>query len=281
MTSWISVPHRRKEARERFYTFQTDEEDFCTQFNQYLYAALVAKRAGLPLKVYDQSSSVSIHAPILKRVFQDGSGIEFVDTIQPNGISLNRVQTNRILSSLEGVPQEEFRTLASQILEFNSETRSRISELVPKTLPLPLDLGVHIRSGAPFGGRAVPIAAYLDAVKDFQKRSKKTKINLYLFCETAAAYTEFRLKADPSWTVYGEPYEASLFAAYSGPSFKNLGTRQRLAAYDRYVADLSVLQTIPDLIGTMSSSVGKFLYLTHPGLSSFKSLDVQTFSLIG
>lgn len=289
MTSWIRVPSRKgrdEAAGPRPFSFQPDDSDICTQLNSYCYAAIAAKRQGLPLLIQDTGSFLGAVTPFLQGLLEPAPPVQFPEVVNPRAISLARRQIARVLQFLAKVSQEEILQEAKTFLQFNSATVARNSAIrAAAGLPAQLDLGIHIRAGAAPNSRPLPLSSYVDAIRDFKRIQKVESPAVFVVCDRAETVAAFQkvvaAAADLSGcTVHSMPFEgAANFISYAPEDLKRLSGRARLAALQHFVAELAVLQSIPNFICTMSSQVGRFIYLTHPGLKTFRSLDMQVFSI--
>jgi hypothetical protein len=90
--------------------------------------------------------------------------------------------------------------------------------------------------------------------------------------DSSTAIEQFKKKADASWRVFSLE-QLPLRTDGRNP------VRARLAAYQQSMTDLLVMQSIPDIICTLSSDVGKFLYLTVEHANRVVSLDEPNFTV--
>ena len=82
MTSWIRAqPIPKKEEPERGFLFQTDATGFAAQFNQMFYAYLYAQKEGRALYVYDKTNALASNYRLLHSMFEDVSGLTFVEDL--------------------------------------------------------------------------------------------------------------------------------------------------------------------------------------------------------
>jgi len=283
MTSWIQVPQRKKVV-EKSYFFQTNDSGFCSNFNQFLYAYVYSQSASRTLEVYDMGNAVSVNFQLIKNTFGDISGVEYKDTISINASALRR-DTFTLRSFLErmdhvtNVKGEQLRRVAQKIFQWNKSLIPSLQEVISSTnLPEAFDLGVHIRVGDKItSGEAklVTLDTYIRAVKSFQKSSKKEQLSIFLMSDSLSVISDFKKKCDSSWKVYTLPSVLPNQDGHFQPQFNNSPARLRLAAYNTFMAELLVMQSISNIVCTLSSNVGRFLYYTVEYPENIVSLDEQ------
>ena len=61
--------------------------------------------------------------------------------------------------------------------------------------------------------------------------------------------------------------------------FNEKSPSEKESEFYRFMAELSIMQTIPALLVTYSSNVGRYLYLTSPSTTRIKSLDLPKWTL--
>jgi hypothetical protein len=276
MTSWIKASLPKKvEGRPSFF-FETNDSGFCSNFNQLLYAYAYSLSESRSLEVYDYSNSVSIHLPLIKNTFGDISGVLYKDSVSINSSSIRR-NIGRVMNHVLTTPISRLREIAQRIFQWNRELIPTLEGILASAnLPASFDLGVHIRAGDKITtkeARAIPIDDYVRAAKKFQTTSKKDELAIFLMSDSVTAVSEFKNKADPSWKVYTLSSSLPNPEGHNQLQFNRSPPRARLAAYNAFMAEILVMQSISHSICTMSSNVGRFLYYTVEHPENLVSLD--------
>ena len=276
MTSWIRATLPKKRPEFKSFLFETTDAGFCTNFNQFLYAHIYAMAEGRSLDVYDLSNPVSISFPLIKNTFsfEDVSGVKFTDGPSITSTSLRRYMP-RIMDTVRSMPISSVRSVAQSIFQWNQAFLPTLeSILTTLKLPATFDLGIHIRVGDRIAMRdrkVVPVDDYVRAAKKFQ--GTKEKLNIFLMSDSVTAIAEFKKKADKSWTIYGLPQSLPNPEGHLQSQFNRAPARARLAAFNTFMTELLVMQSINDIICTFSSNVGRFLYYTVEFPERVISLD--------
>jgi hypothetical protein len=271
MTSWVRAqpPALKRVEQKMGYFFETTDSSFCSNFLQYLYAYMYSRTEGRTLHVYDMMNSVGVTHPLIKNSFVDTSGVSFADSMLPSVSSMSRILP-RILANANALPVETLRTAAQQIFRWNNSVYAPLQEIITASrLPKSFDLGIYIR-GDRVGMRALPIDEYVRAAKKILTDTASP--NIFVMTDSSTAIEQFKKKADASWRVF------SLEQVPPRTDGRN-PVRARLAAYHQSMTELLVMQSIPDIICTLSSDIGKFLYLTVEHANRVVSLDEPKFTV--
>ena len=277
MTSWIlakSQTQKRPELKGLF--FETTDAGFCSNFNQFLYAYAFSLSEARPLEVYDLSSPVSITYPLIKNTFEEIEGVTYKDSMSITSSSMRRLMP-RIMSNAMNLPMASLRGIAQRIFQWNSSLiKSLEGILVSANLPKKFDLGIHIRVGDRIVTRdrkSVTVEEYIRAAKKVQVNLKKENMNIFLMSDSVNAIAEFKKKADSSWKIYTLPQNLPNPEGHIQAQFNKAAPRARMSAYQSFIAELIVMQSVQDIICTFSSNVGRFLFYTVEFPDRIISLD--------
>jgi hypothetical protein len=280
MTSWVRArPLPRSEVpTERPLLFETNEQGLCANFNQFLYAYAYAESEKKSLSVYDMQNSISPSFPLIKSTFADISGVTYIDSMLPSAISLRR-NISRVMDVAKGIPLATLRTTAQRIFQWNPQLTPIVKEIFDKAkLPGAFDLGIHIRAGDKITTRemaSISIDRYIAATKKYQTDSALDELHIFIMTDTIPLRAAFIKKADPSWTIYYLPTQLPQPDGHSEVGFNGSPRRLKILAYNYFMAELIVMQSIPDILCTLSSNVGRFLYYTVEHEEGIMSLDAK------
>lgn len=282
MTSWIRArPLPRSEAPlERPLLFETNEQGLCANFNQFLYAYVYAalQEGEKPLTVYDMQNCISPSFPLIKNTFADMSGVIFVDSMLPSVISVKR-NLPKVMETVRGLPLETLRATAQKIFHWNPQLTPIVKEIFDKAkLPAAFDLGIHIRAGDKITTRemaSISIDKYIAATKKYQADSALDELHIFIMTDTIPLRAAFIKKADPSWSIQYLATPLPQPEGHTQVAFNNSPRRLKTSAYNYFMAELIIMQSIPDILCTLSSNVGRFLYYTVEHNDGIMSLDAK------
>jgi hypothetical protein len=279
MTSWIRVaPKKKTDDAVRPFLYKTGPTEFCEEFNQYFYATLYSQSVGRPLAVYDQVNPVGPTFSLIKETFTTVPGMTFVDSMIPNATALNPHDGTRTIPYVNSLSREDLQMLATSILEWSVPMIKDISALRTQyNIPDIIDVGVHVTQ--PAGSRARDVAsiisAYIDAVGQVDTRLGNPTLRVFVAAEQQALLQEFMQQAKPSWKIYTIPLQN--VNGFSVVSFDRQRGAVRSQAYKEFIATLSCLQTSENLITSLSTETGKFLFMTNTTMTYFRSMEATTF----
>jgi hypothetical protein len=282
MTSWIRVAPKKKteDVAVRPFLYKTASAEFADEFNQYFYATLYSQSVKRPLYVYDMANPIGPTYALLKETFVGVPGTSFTDSMMPNMTTLNPHDGTRAIPYVNSLPREEVQTLAAGILEWSPSMIKEISVIRTRVrLPDIFDVGVHIvsKSLRPSDVSSV-VSAYIDAVSQVNTRLGNPRtLHVFVAAEQSVLLQEFLTKVPPSWKIFTIPQTNINANGFSVQTFDRQQTRVRLETYNEYVAMLSCLQTSENLITSLSSDVGKFLFMTNSTMTYFRSMEATTF----
>jgi hypothetical protein len=274
MTSWLTKSAFKPVPKKDSFMFETDANGFCLQFNQYLYATLYAKSQGHRLYVNDTTNAVSVRYGLIQNTFArvtDLSDVQFRDSQLLTATSLkNRVQPIR--DFLSKITPDILRVSASEILNWNSGLLEKIQPLVDE-VKAELDIGVHMRTNTM---KPIPVEKYLQEVRNYQDKSKKKVLNVFLMSDSPELIKDFTKKKHPSWAIY-TLRSPLLMGGHKQLEFNAAPNRVRMDSYLYFLAELYTMQQIPYIICNLGSNVGRFLYLTVADDTTVVSMDLQKF----
>lgn len=275
MTSWIRVAPKKKKEEVRSLFFKLEEGEFCGQFNQYLYSKLYADSLNRPLIAYDRSNPVSANFPLIQGTFET-DGTTFSDAMVPNVTIITQRDMNKIYPYVTGLSTDELREKASEILQWNSTTLATVISIKKQNMIPECDVGVHLRS--PESRDRMPVMAYIGAITEVFNRLKKDSIDIFVASENDTLLQDFLTKVPPTWRIHTVQKSSPVASGFSLASFDRQPARMRVAMYNEFLANLVCLQSVGNLITSLSSDVGRFLFLTNQTMTHFRSMDTPTFT---
>ncbi len=259
MSSWANL-HANKQRKgptiSSYLEISTDDDLF-TNLLRFSYVFVAKQRSAEPMYVYDKKGmvqnllKVSPVVHYIKEVPSTASNILYdidscVKVLQTMNVSTVRktVQSINILNS-------EKELLVQNNLKSNLVNASQF------------DCGIVLD----VSGSAVQA---VNALKIFQARTFKKTLKIFVMTNNYHYLHEFVTKGDKSWTF------ASLM--------KNKMPETEEAMTLKILSDTYLMQSIPHIFVTPSTSVGRYLYLTTKSISamdsSVNSLDGENFSIL-
>ncbi len=236
MTSWGSIrtnPLKQKEPTIRSY--YSSESDYATSTLQMLYSFVYCQRVAEPFYIHDKKGyfqPLLQVSPILHYVKESPPGAtNFADDVNQLAPVLNQLSFNTLK-----------RTIQSLFL-YNNETKARIDTflsnfgLVKQTFDVGIVLDI---SGC--------VAQVIPLLKQFQKRTGKKTLRVFVMTDTMNLLQEFAQKGDPSWSYVS----MMRFNTPQDDTYKLLKT----------LSEFHLMKQIEFVAVKLGSSVGKLLYLS-------------------
>ena len=285
MTSWIQVPPR-KQVEKNSFLFETTEAGFCSQFNNYLYSAMYATSVNTPLYVNDTTNAVSLRYPLIKNTFVNQPNVTFTDTQVLSATSLMRKSASQkiagvLLQYLNMVEKSKFREMARKIFAWNPSLLLKIqTRLDDASFPDEIDVGVHMRAGDKIitgESKDISVETYINAIRKYQKESKKKALTIFVMTDSSERLEELKRKKDSCWNIVTLGYPVNV-KGHTQRDFNAAPSQTRMSAYIDFMSELFLMQTLPQIICTYSSNIGRFLYLTADDSTSVVSMDMPVFS---
>jgi len=183
------------------------------------------------------------------------------------------------METVRAMPISTLRSIAQTIFQWNDGLVPTLESILTTIkLPATFDLGIHIRAGDKITTRqmnAISIDKYVAATKKYQTESGLDELHIFIMTDTVSLRSQFVQKADASWKVYYLPTPLPQPDGHVQSAFNNSPRRVKTTAYNYFIAELVVMQSIPDILCTLSSNVGRFLYYTVEHPEGIMSLDAK------
>jgi hypothetical protein len=273
MTSWFQAERKRdKPTREQAYTFEvSNTEGFCTQFNNYLYSYLTARAKDRTLYVYDKNSAISPNFSLIQSTFIAPENVKITDISM---LQFQKLTANQTFPVTRELSLSQIKSAASELFQINPEMRQECNNYLAQFALPSFDIGVHIRTG--YG--TININTYFDALKQFEKANTLETMNVFVMTDNYKSFEALKSKAPSSWKLY--TLDGPEQNGYNHNEYRQLPSRQRREAYTRFLSELLVMRDIRAIICTLSSNVGRWLYVNIHNDSYLKSLDNPTYAPI-
>ena len=278
-------------AAPKAFFYQTMDGNPGVEFLNILFAHLYAKKQGGILNILDQSDPIRPLDGFYTTCFEDLSGIRFVDSRVARAQNLNPLE-KAVLPAMAAYSVNELRAAADVLFRLR---QGRVSQILQTVARMPLralrsgDAGVVGRPAQvqpekfnvgvylPEGGRGGSTAV-LAALRDIQAKQRLPELNIFIVGAagglTDTVLGELKRGLAASWTLY-----TPLARMPNESSSARTRRRDQLDGWSAQLAELSVLQNLPNLVLPLSSGVGKFLYLTAADGTAIRGTDGGTFSV--
>jgi hypothetical protein len=286
MTSWIHTRLRLKSQKTeegpkvRDYFLTLESGDFASYYVSLFNAHVFSNINGRGLYIYDKSNPISVSYSILKEAFLPVPNVSYVSEMMMGVTVLAGRSDPRYATLLPRLSKESLRLAGVTVLTWSPALKEKVqATLTDRRLPDEFDVGVHIRQRTRFDTiRAPTTAAYVSAVEDQARRLKRTDLTVFVLSADPADFIEFQRLAPATWKLFQVQPNVATIRGSNVSTFNRQNSAIKLNAYVEHVSELYCMQRAAHIVSTLSTDIGRFLYLTAADPAAFRSLDVQTYS---
>jgi hypothetical protein len=190
MSSWIrnaKVYAKPKQVVPFYYDISNTMEVSRT-FLEVLGAAIYSKKQNEKCTIYDPNEFLSL-------ALMYNPNIKVIKSAPEN---TNRISMKSLTDITANMKFSEIKAYAADIFKYQSLfNQSILNVLKTASIKSTFDMVIHLVTDA--SGANIPF--YLSTIQEYQKRSKKATLNLYIMTDSYANITAFQAVADSSWKV--------------------------------------------------------------------------------
>ena len=159
----------------------------------------------------------------------------------------------------------DIKRFATNVFQYDPEFNQTVIKVLEKaSIKTVFDIGIHLVSD--LSGSSLP--RYVELIKAFQKKTKKTTLNIYAMAGSYDTLTAFKSIADPTWKITSLNKGADISGSLA---FLNM------------MAEVQIMSILPALILDFTESVDRFIYMMHrnmKGIDYFNEINGLEWSLI-
>jgi len=157
--------------------------------------------------------------------------------------------------------QKAAANLFQYLPDFN---RSILQVLEQASIKTAFDFGLHLVSGA----TKENIAFYVNSIKEYQKKTRRATLSIYVMADSYKDVTDFQTSCDPSWKL----------TSLSRFPLKDISSQ----AF-RELAEIQIFAVLPAAILNFDYAIDRFIYIMQrniKGYDYFKEESGKTWSLV-
>jgi hypothetical protein len=112
--------------------------------------------------------------------------------------------------------------------------------------------------------------------KESQDKPKPREYNIFIMTDSYKLALQFKEKSDPKWNFFTmcSPDQKG----YTLSDYKLLPLASRKKEYIKFITELMIMRNLNAKVCNLSTSTGRWLYLTKKPNTYFKSLDIQSYT---
>lgn len=257
MSSWlksVKVYAKPKQTIPFYYDISNTTEVART-FLELLGAFIYSKKMNERCVIYDPNEFISLALmshPSIKTV-----------KVAPENSNMLSIKTFRDITA--NMKYSEMKSYAADIFKYDSLFNQSIIDVLQKaSIRAPFDMAIHITMDA--SGANLPF--YVSAVKEYQKRTKKATLNIYVMTGSYETVTQFQALCDPSWKL---------------TSLSKFPPTDGAAALFQQLAEVQIFAVVPAAVLNFQYPLDRFMHIMHrnaKGYDYFKELNGAEWILV-
>ena len=258
MSSWLkakSVPLKKIVPIQSTYHDTSLSADIPTLYMDLLGAYIYSQKMGEVCSVIDETK-------IIDTSLKYNPQIKLLKERPEGASSMGAASYKSITDTMKFKDVQKY---AVNLFEYDvTFNQSVIRVLERASIKSMFDFGVHIVTDASGSNLSI----YADAVKAYQKRSKKATISVYIMADSYSIITMFQKIADPSWKIV---------------SLSKTVPADSTAAYIQMMAEVQIMTVLPAVMLDFSQTVDRLVYLlqrNRTGYDYFKERNGLEWSLL-
>jgi hypothetical protein len=250
MSSWIrnAKVYAKPKQVVPFYYDISNTMEISRTFLEVLGAAIYSKKQNEKCNIYDPNDFLSI-------ALMYNPNIKVIKTVPEN---TNKISIKSLQDITATMKFSEIKAAAADIFKYQSLfNQSILNVLKTASIKSTFDMVIHLVTDA--SGANIPF--YLSTIKDYQKKVKKTALNLYIMTDSYANVTAFQAVADPSWKL---------------TSLSKFPPTDAASALFQQLAEVQIFAVAPAAILDFQYALDRFIYVMQrnpKGFDFFKELN--------
>jgi len=260
MSSWIiakNLPKKKKVVITNYHD-ATNVADVPKLYMEYLASYIYNTKMGEQFNVLDSTGilrntlRVAPHVRLLKEQVEDSTANP-VGTYAP------------VISKLKFKDVQKF---ASDVLLYDSEFNRSVVRVIERVgIKTVFDIGIHLVKDIT-GPNLPAFKLYSEQLKEYQKKSKKASLSIYVMSDSYSVVTQFQAYCDPSWKV--------ISLSKTQPATPDEQIIQTMA-------DIQIMSALPSLVLDFSRSTDRYIYMMQRnknGLEFFAEVKGREWALL-
>jgi hypothetical protein len=261
MSSWIiarNVAPKKKVNTAIQYHDSSKSSDMISLYMDYVTAYIYSQKMGEPCNVWDPTD-------IIKNTLRTQPQVKFLKEVSEESHAIPVDTYKPVVSKIK---LKEVQKIASDVLVYNPSFNQTVINIINKVgIKTIFDIGIHLVKD--ISGPNLPaFKMYSELLKEYQKKSKKEILSIYIMADSYSVITQFQSYCDPSWKIV------------------SLSKTPAIGADNEFIqlmADIQIMTAVPALILDFSRPADKFIYLMQRykgGLTFFKEVKGLEWNLI-
>ena len=255
MSSWLRGVklYAKPKKTISYYYDVSNTKDIANTYLELLGAYIYSRKLNDACSVYDPNGfiSASIRSTPQLKLLKDLPE----DT--------NTLSLNSIIQMTQNLPFSDIQKFAASLFEYTPEFNRGILQLLDRAgIRTAFDIAIHLA-----GNTSVSFQYYLNIISEYQKKSKKPKLNVYVMSTDYQKVLDFQKVCDPSWKI---------------TSLSKFNTSDVSSLVFQQLAEVQIFAVVQAAALDFSNSLDRFIYMMQrnpKGYAFFKELSNTKWSI--
>lgn len=250
MSSWIrnAKVYAKPKQVVPFYYDISNTVEISRTFLELLGAAIYSRKQNEKCIIYDPNEFLSI-------ALMYNPNIKLIKVAPENTSAISIKSLKDITATMKF---SEIKAYAADIFKYQSVfNNSILNVLKTASIKSTFDMVIHLVTDA----SGVNIPYYISTIKEYQKKTKKLTLNLYIMTNSYANVAAFQAIADPSWNL---------------TSLSKFPPTDAASALFQQLAEVQIFALAPAAILDFKYPLDRFIYVMHrntKGYDFFRELN--------
>jgi len=259
MSSWIiarNVQPKKKTTAVKYYDLSTSH-DMVSLYLNYLSSYIYSLKMGEPFNLWEPTY-------VIQNTLRQVPQVKFLKEFPKDGTLIQESSYQPFASSMKF---KDVQKIASDIISYDSAFNRAVVNVIDKAgIKSMFDIGIHLIRDIS-GPNLTAFKMYGEILRDYQKKTKKNTLLVYVMADNYNVVTQFQSYCDPSWKLV------------------SLSKTPAMSSDDMFIhqmADIQIMTAVPALALDFSLTADRFIYLMQRykgGLTFFKEVKDRTWNL--
>ena len=259
MSSWIiarNVQTKKKPVAIKYYDI-TVSPDIVSLYLNYLSAHIYSLKMGEPFNFWEPTG-------VIQNTLRQIPQVKFLKEVPEDGSIIPASSYQPYVSSMKF---KDVQKIASDVLLYDAAFNRAVVNVINKAgIKTIFDIGIHLIRDIS-GPNLTAFKMYGEIIRDYQKKSKKDTLSIYIMADNYSVVTQFQTYCDPSWKIV------------------SLSKTPAMNSDDMFIqqmADIQIMTAIPALALDFTNNIDRYIYLMQRykgGLTFFKEVKDKTWNL--
>lgn len=259
MSSWIiarNIQPKKKATSVKYYDI-TVSPDIISLYLNYLSTYIYSLKMGEPFNIWEP-------AGVIQNTLRHLPQVKFLKEIPQDGTLIKESSYQPFASSIKF---KEIQKIAADILLYDQSFNRAVVNVIDKAgIKSIFDIGIHLIRDIS-GPNLAAFKIYSEILKEYQKKSKKDTLSIYVMADNYNVVTQFQTYCDPSWKLV---------------SLSKTPATNSDDIFIQKMADIQIMTAVPALALDFTRSDDRYIYLMQRykgGLTFFKEVKDRTWNL--